>query len=1490
MDLVEGANDAGADPEEDPAAPAPKDSWDDFRLPYEVATVEKYELRAYFQVPPEGELPQVEWLWGRLHAWCGITTPPGRMMTMNAESVAGELHQFRVPQDEYIYRGNEIPEEQTKPWKVHTVTSRCLWVVALWFLKNRSLKQHMKKKALDLLLGLSQLALEFSMGEPFMGMVMGPTGELYHSELHFQEGTWVCRGSWGDLLQHCPGALETWARLTRNCWMGYCITSAVETASWHDIMLFLAWVVAHPKFKARGQNLMACIATQTLPGMITVLGKCLSRMAAALAKKEYQSLPTLRTKSGQARRGADPVNRLILLFRLRKMRVNRRSIASTHGDLSLATTQMVQFEHYLDCMLHYQALMNTFSGQRKQLSVCWDPSSYGGKEIMVSAVYHPHLQKACWLMNQEMGPVMVSELDYSLLSLARKHKLTRVEGYKEIRALSAGLRSIGMSLQDFTVPKNLFCRPLAAQEFRIPSDDGTCVYIFDEESGQCRPEVPEGMMLGEVPVLLSISDQGPNNTAALNFLQFSQGSLMIAVQYDSFHRSWNDLKLAFRRASFNGWKSVLQLTMVANVPYGPFGTSQWWFKKRSWVEDYLATNDCTSASWTALQHLICAEKRVPEPKAPEDAAALFQSIASMPSVQEKGPLIKLMRWFSFFESMTFLEGQLWITKLILQEALKTSPGDFGESDGDNKDKEPLPEEADPKKELQQLKKRKGVLRLAPDLINVHNITAKDCMMAVGKATWKSHASRAREITSPLHVLEYNIACCRSKFWAAELEDMVHTSLWDHRHLQHVLPEYSIHQDSLDWHLDLLVKLMETRSMSLVSFHELPPNCYHHVMAQDPQISKMACDKACSHFRMLTEAEAASNQGANIEPLREMYWRNSPLVRTIMLAFDQDRRLGREGGTNSQAKRIQEVLAKNLGDSRVIEVGHQSAKDILRSSKSSTFGNTSIMSKLLSSSTLQNRKVDCVQVAHSTKVEASISRGRKEGVKTIMLSHTHRLPKDMQNLMVPKSKLATWPSPSPASLFQSAASTQWLFEFWEGKGKTLPNNLACNDAWKSVLATPGTTVAQRSTGIVAKVIASGEYSFLAWLLSIEKQDGETFMVMRPHRDNLKWFHLYDLEDWVVIPTKPALLNKQRGPVGWQKNGDAMSIELALCLAGLPITVKRMKSLIGLLGGEVPKGNASRKEVEEVLLECVVPEHKKVEARQSMNKPKQDEDIDSEFSEVLSELGQDEANRTDIKDLRSKQRNARLKRKGAVKDQEVGKAKKRKTGKGKGKGKGRGKGKGKGVKRKGLGEQFIGIALKRMKASHDQHDQQPPPSSEKKHPEPEAREPMPESEPKPTSSSSASKPTSASGPEHSGQEASSAEHSEAKAPGPSAPGTGSKTPAPKVYKSPEEILQQISPPGCFIGISQPEHRWTSRFPCSDKKVLGTEFAKQSCSASFALIRGWKEALAMVHSHCWNKYIFLNPGATAQEPGKIPAQILEALEPTIKSLPAVKRYTKE
>lgn len=222
---------------------------------------------------------------------------------------------------------------------------------------------------------------------------------------------------------------------------------------------------------------------------------------------------------------------------------------------------------------------------------------------------------------------------------------------------------------------------------------------------------------------------------------YSSAALLFWSTWDPFHRCWNDIKGSLKKAKCQAWRCVLELALVANLNYGPFGSSTWFFKKRSKLEQFLLSTSVSHDKWQRFQHLICMERRQAEPSSPEDQQRLLDSMACIESFLNKGPLIKLMRWFSWFESMAYITGDFFATKMILEDA-EEDEGSAGEVEV-----EVLRLNQDHKQELNELKKRKGSWKLAPSLIHDKNLAIKDCIMAVGRASWKSFALRAKGVSS-----------------------------------------------------------------------------------------------------------------------------------------------------------------------------------------------------------------------------------------------------------------------------------------------------------------------------------------------------------------------------------------------------------------------------------------------------------------------------------------------------------------------------------------------------------------------------------------------------------------------------------------------------------------------------------------------------------------------------------------------------------------------
>ena len=162
-----------------------------------------------------------------------------------------------------------------------------------------------------------------------------------------------------------------------------------------------------------------------------------------------------------------------------------------------------------------------------------------------------------------------------------------------------------------------------------------------------------------------MSDVGPMNLPALDMLTY-KAKLMIHAQFDPFHRCWNDLKLAYKHGPGQLWRTMLEYSLVYNINYGPAGTKAWWDRKKQCHQEFFLQNSPYSSIFLEYLPMIARELELPEePSTAEELEAVWNRFGSMQSLEKAGPLVKLMRWFSFFESHTFYKGELFVTKMLM---------------------------------------------------------------------------------------------------------------------------------------------------------------------------------------------------------------------------------------------------------------------------------------------------------------------------------------------------------------------------------------------------------------------------------------------------------------------------------------------------------------------------------------------------------------------------------------------------------------------------------------------------------------------------------------------------------------------------------------------------------------------------------------------------------------------------------------------------------
>jgi hypothetical protein len=118
-----------------------------------------------------------------------------------------------------------------------------------------------------------------------------------------------------------------------------------------------------------------------------------------------------------------------------------------------------------------------------------------------------------------------------------------------------------------------------------------------------------------------------------------------------------------------------------------------------------------------------------------------------------------------------------------------------------------------------------------------------------------------------------------------------------------------------------------------------------------------------HFRnqlleewsFLLKLEGASLHSRETSVLDKMYWRLGTFVRVLCMAHEQDMLAGRSC-RDGRAYPLQLLVAKTLGDSRVIEVAHQQGPDLARAGRTNTVPPVPIMAGTIKSGALELRKV------------------------------------------------------------------------------------------------------------------------------------------------------------------------------------------------------------------------------------------------------------------------------------------------------------------------------------------------------------------------------------------------------------------------------------------------------------------------------------------------------------------------------------------------------
>ena len=349
------------------------------------------------------------------------------------------------------------------------------------------------------------------------------------------------------------------------------------------------------------------------------------------AHLEPQPLPLLKSKTGHTRR-IPRVNRMLLLKRLAAQKRHRAEVMRTHGNLTSKSAALVTLEKSIEVSQYMLQMVQSF-GHVTQLQVSWDASTYD-TETLVAAIYDVAQNLGAFLPNQDMMPVLTDELHPDIQELCLQGKVTRVDSFSTMRALSHALQAIGKPLHIFAKDPQLHLGPYEATEIR-QLVDGKWI-VQNSQTGESNPVVPDGFSFADTIVLVSVSDQGPLNLPCMDLCQYKLG-LALLPRWDVYHRTWNDVKTALKQSQGQLLKVMLSFSLFYNLNYGPGNSRAWFAKKQAQAKEFLAKHSAHTKPVLDYLPYICEEMQIPEPQ------RLFAGIVQMKSLNNLGPCVKLMR-------------------------------------------------------------------------------------------------------------------------------------------------------------------------------------------------------------------------------------------------------------------------------------------------------------------------------------------------------------------------------------------------------------------------------------------------------------------------------------------------------------------------------------------------------------------------------------------------------------------------------------------------------------------------------------------------------------------------------------------------------------------------------------------------------------------------------------------------------------------------------
>ena len=242
--------------------------------------------------------------------------------------------------------------------------------------------------------------------------------------------------------------------LQSTAWCNMVLSDAFCKSS-QGVLMFLGFLLACPSKTVFSVSPYESVCKHVFARVVAVAGQTHGPACRKPSSSTTARATTAQNKNWDTQETCDEVNKFILLEKLGRHKGSRNKIASTHTGLAASRGNLVEREAHSTVALYNQKVAEALADGPKQVSTSWDPSTYGGRNTLVSTLFAPSTGALAVVPNQNLKKIVVGDVDDSFIEETKASKLRTIEGYSELRSLShALLLSTGCNLMDFRIFQN----------------------------------------------------------------------------------------------------------------------------------------------------------------------------------------------------------------------------------------------------------------------------------------------------------------------------------------------------------------------------------------------------------------------------------------------------------------------------------------------------------------------------------------------------------------------------------------------------------------------------------------------------------------------------------------------------------------------------------------------------------------------------------------------------------------------------------------------------------------------------------------------------------------------------------------------------------------------------------------------------------------------------------------------------------------------------